>query len=184
MFKRGITTVDHLRVGKKLTGQVANVVSFGAFVDVGVGKDGLIHISKMKGKQVVRGNKVEVAVVSVRGSNGHKPKISLELLRVLWWWACLGPPSTSNPPQAILCSLSLKVSFPHSNPRNPRPTTSLPMKKWMSCCFSCLVNFYRCDWQPVSAWSQVFACGARVRRKRSIISGSTMQCQFRRRQLR
>lgn len=70
-------------MGKKLTGQVVNVVGFGAFVDIGVGNDGLIHISKMKGKQVVRGNKVEVAVLSVMGSGGHKTKISLELLRII-----------------------------------------------------------------------------------------------------
>lgn len=80
-----MTSADDLRIGTKLTGQVVNVVGFGAFVDVGVGSDGLIHTSKMRGKLVVQGNKVEVCVDSISGSKGHhsKLKIGLQLLRVM-----------------------------------------------------------------------------------------------------
>ncbi|PIK34680.1 putative S1 RNA-binding domain-containing protein 1 [Apostichopus japonicus] len=85
VFKKGVTSADDLRIGTKLTGQVVNVVGFGAFVDVGVGSDGLIHTSKMRGKLVVQGNKVEVCVDSISGSKGHhsKLKIGLQLLRVM-----------------------------------------------------------------------------------------------------
>lgn len=45
---------------------VGNVTNFGAFVDIGVGKDGLIHISKMNGQKVQVGDRVEVKILDVR----------------------------------------------------------------------------------------------------------------------
>jgi uncharacterized protein len=46
-FKDGVETVEDLRVGMVLEGVVTNVAAFGAFVDVGVHQDGLVHISAM-----------------------------------------------------------------------------------------------------------------------------------------
>lgn len=47
LLKSDILTIDDLSVGMELTGTVRNVVSFGAFVDIGLHNDGLIHISKL-----------------------------------------------------------------------------------------------------------------------------------------
>lgn len=44
-FQEGVNSVEDLRVGMKLPGIVTNVTNFGAFVDVGVHQDGLVHIS-------------------------------------------------------------------------------------------------------------------------------------------
>lgn len=47
ILKSDVLTIDDLHVGMELTGTVRNVVSFGAFVDIGLHNDGLIHISKL-----------------------------------------------------------------------------------------------------------------------------------------
>ena len=47
LLKSNILTIDDLKVGMKLQGTVRNVASFGAFVDIGLHEDGLIHISKL-----------------------------------------------------------------------------------------------------------------------------------------
>ncbi len=47
VFSRAALTIDDLEPGMELMGTVRNVVDFGAFVDVGVHQDGLVHISKM-----------------------------------------------------------------------------------------------------------------------------------------
>ena len=47
ILKSNILTIDDLSVGMKLQGTVRNVASFGAFVDIGLHEDGLIHISKL-----------------------------------------------------------------------------------------------------------------------------------------
>ncbi len=51
-FKDGIETVDDLSVGLTLPGVITNVTAFGAFVDVGVHQDGLIHISQLSDRYV------------------------------------------------------------------------------------------------------------------------------------
>ena len=55
-----------------LTGTVRNVVDFGAFVDIGVGQDGLVHISELSDKYVRRpmdvvsvGEQVKVRVINI-----------------------------------------------------------------------------------------------------------------------
>ncbi|MBM6675716.1 RNA-binding transcriptional accessory protein [Olsenella uli] len=47
VFSRAALSIDDLEPGMELTGTVRNVVDFGAFVDVGVHQDGLVHISKL-----------------------------------------------------------------------------------------------------------------------------------------
>lgn len=46
LLRKDVLTIDDLQVGMELKGTVRNVADFGAFVDIGVHKDGLIHISK------------------------------------------------------------------------------------------------------------------------------------------
>jgi uncharacterized protein len=52
-FKEGVEEIKDLRVGMILEGTVTNVAAFGAFVDIGVHQDGLVHISAMS-KQFIR----------------------------------------------------------------------------------------------------------------------------------
>jgi uncharacterized protein len=71
-FKEGIESLKDLKVGMILEGVVSNVANFGAFVDVGVHQDGLVHISAMTNKfisdprEVVKaGDIVKVKVMDV-----------------------------------------------------------------------------------------------------------------------
>jgi len=71
-FQDGIDKTSDLQVGMKLPGIVTNVTAFGAFVDVGVHQDGLVHVSQLAdhfirdASEVVKvGQKVQVTVVEV-----------------------------------------------------------------------------------------------------------------------
>ncbi|HEX2060882.1 MAG TPA: Tex family protein [Thermoanaerobaculia bacterium] len=71
-FREDVQKIDDLRAGMELEGVVTNVTAFGAFVDVGVHQDGLVHVSQLAGKyvkdphSVVRvGDRVRVKVVNV-----------------------------------------------------------------------------------------------------------------------
>ncbi len=71
-FKEGIETLEDLQVGMILEGVVTNVANFGAFVDIGVHQDGLVHISLLANRfvkdphEVVKvGDIVKVKVISV-----------------------------------------------------------------------------------------------------------------------
>ena len=46
-FKDGVQEIDDLKIGMVLEGTITNVANFGAFVDIGVHQDGLVHISQM-----------------------------------------------------------------------------------------------------------------------------------------
>ncbi|MBP9855316.1 MAG: RNA-binding transcriptional accessory protein [Candidatus Omnitrophica bacterium] len=51
-FKEGVETINDLKEGMKLSGVVTNITAFGAFVDIGVHHDGLIHISELSNRFV------------------------------------------------------------------------------------------------------------------------------------
>lgn len=80
LFKKGITSLANLQKGTLLTGRVTNNTHFGSFIDIGVGRNGLIHVSKMKGQILETGNTVEVRVLNIEM---EKKRIGLELLRIL-----------------------------------------------------------------------------------------------------
>ena len=85
VFSRAALSIDDLQPGMELTGTVRNVVDFGAFVDVGVHQDGLVHISKLA-RRFVRhpsdvvavGDTVKVWVEKVDRDRG---KISLTMVK-------------------------------------------------------------------------------------------------------
>jgi uncharacterized protein len=71
-FEEGVSEIKHLREGMRLPGIVTNVTNFGAFVDIGVHQDGLVHISQLAdafvddpNRVVKAGQKVMVTVVEV-----------------------------------------------------------------------------------------------------------------------
>lgn len=85
VFSSAALSIDDLEAGMELTGTVRNVVDFGAFVDVGVHQDGLVHISKMSGRFVKHpsdvvavGDTVKVWVERVDRARG---KISLTMVQ-------------------------------------------------------------------------------------------------------
>lgn len=86
LFRQAVTTMESLGVGMTVTGRVSNTTHFGAFVDIGVGRDALLHSSQMRPTQMNRkgtlllGDRVEASVISVNHNKGH---IGLKLLRVL-----------------------------------------------------------------------------------------------------
>ena len=57
-FAKGIETVDDLVEGMELPGIVTNITNFGAFVDIGVHQDGLVHISQLADRYVKDPNQV------------------------------------------------------------------------------------------------------------------------------
>ncbi len=82
-FKEGIKEIKDLRQGMELEGVVTNVANFGAFVDIGVHQDGLVHISQLSDsfvddpKKVVKvGQVVKVKVLEV---NEGLKRISLSM---------------------------------------------------------------------------------------------------------
>jgi len=52
IFRNDVLKIEDLKEGMVLTGTVRNVVDFGAFVDVGLKNDGLVHLSEMSEKYI------------------------------------------------------------------------------------------------------------------------------------
>jgi uncharacterized protein len=71
-FADGINKIEDLTIGMKLPGIVTNITNFGAFVDIGVHQDGLVHKSELSdkyvsdpSKEVRLGQKVQVTVLNI-----------------------------------------------------------------------------------------------------------------------
>jgi uncharacterized protein len=78
VLRQDVLKMEDLREGMRLKGTVRNVVDFGAFVDIGVKQDGLVHVSKMADRYVRNpfevvsvGDVVEVTVISVDLERGR-----------------------------------------------------------------------------------------------------------------
>lgn len=72
LLRQDILKVEDLREGMALTGTVRNVVDFGAFVDIGVKHDGLLHRSRVpRGHRLHVGDVVDVTVVSLEPERGR-----------------------------------------------------------------------------------------------------------------
>jgi len=85
VLRTDVLEMKDLKPGMELTGTVRNVIDFGAFVDIGVHQDGLVHISRMAEKfikhpsEVVKvGDIVKVWVVSV---DEQKKRIALTMVQ-------------------------------------------------------------------------------------------------------
>lgn len=83
IFRSDVKSFDDLKEGMEMSGTVRNVVDFGAFVDIGVKQDGLVHISELSNKYVKHpmdvvsvGDTVKVRILSV---DREKGKISLTM---------------------------------------------------------------------------------------------------------
>ena len=77
-FDEHVHTIDDLQVGMVLPGIITNIANFGAFCDIGVHKDGLIHISEMANRRITNPNEVvtlhqhvEVRVIDIDKGRGR-----------------------------------------------------------------------------------------------------------------
>ena len=83
IFRNDVLSFEDLKVDMELTGTVRNVVDFGAFVDIGVKNDGLVHISQISNKFIKHpmdavsvGDTVKVKILSV---DHEKQKVALTM---------------------------------------------------------------------------------------------------------
>ena len=84
ILKSDVLHLEDLKVGMKLQGTVRNVVDFGAFVDIGIKNDGLVHISKITNRYIKHPSEVlsvgDIIDVYVDDINMDKKKVSLTML--------------------------------------------------------------------------------------------------------
>ncbi|MTH55159.1 S1 RNA-binding domain-containing protein [Bacillus mangrovi] len=84
LLKKNVLKLEDLSKGLELQGTVRNVVDFGAFVDIGVKQDGLVHISKLSRQYVKHPLDVvsvgDVVTVWVDSVDVHKGRVSLTML--------------------------------------------------------------------------------------------------------
>lgn len=84
ILKSNVLSIEDLTKGMKLSGTVRNVVDFGAFVDIGVKQDGLVHISQLS-KRFVKNpmdivNVGDIVDVWVLSADAQKNKVSLTMI--------------------------------------------------------------------------------------------------------
>lgn len=86
VLKDDILTIDDLKVGMKLQGVVRNVVDFGAFIDIGLHNDGLVHISQITTKYIKHPSEVltvgDIVDCYVKEIYKDKEKVSLTLIEM------------------------------------------------------------------------------------------------------
>ena len=84
ILKSDVLELKDLTVGQELHGTVRNVVDFGAFVDIGLHEDGLVHISRMSMKKVNHPSEIvsvnDIVTVYVYEINEEKGRVQLSLL--------------------------------------------------------------------------------------------------------
>ena len=82
-LRSDLMDINDLKVGMEITGTVRNVIDFGAFVDIGVHQDGLVHISEISDSYVKHPSDVlkvgQVVKVRVIGVDAKKNRISLTM---------------------------------------------------------------------------------------------------------
>ena len=85
LLKSDILTIDNLSVGMQLEGTVRNVVDFGAFIDIGLKNDGLVHISKITDKYIKHPLEVlnvgDIVTCYVEEIHKDKNKVSLTMIK-------------------------------------------------------------------------------------------------------
>lgn len=83
MLRKDIMGIEDLKVGMELTGTVRNVVDFGAFIDIGVHQDGLVHISEITEKYIKHPSEVlkvgQVVQAWVKDVDVKKNRIGLTM---------------------------------------------------------------------------------------------------------
>ena len=85
ILRNDVLKIEDLTVGMKLQGTVRNVVDFGAFIDIGLKNDGLVHISKMSKEYIKHPSEVvsvgDIVDCYVDEIHMDKNKVSLSLIK-------------------------------------------------------------------------------------------------------
>ena len=83
MLRQDIMSMEDLKTGMELTGTVRNVIDFGAFIDIGVHQDGLVHISQITNRFIKHPSEVlkvgDIVTVWVLSIDANKKRISLTM---------------------------------------------------------------------------------------------------------
>jgi uncharacterized protein len=118
-FNDGVEDIRDLQPGMVLEGTVSNVAAFGAFVDLGVHQDGLVHVSQLSHKFVTDAREVvktgDIVKVKVLEVDVERKRISLTMKLVTT--ASKVPPAASAPTAA-------RRLHPPATPPWPRPLPS------------------------------------------------------------
>lgn len=117
-FTDGVETINDLKIGMKLPGIVTNVTNFGAFVDIGVHQDGLVHISHLSDK-FVKDPQQEVSV---------QQKVMVTVTEVDVPRKRIGLSMKSNPFETTEKTAVAKSSKPKSGARPQKPELSMEEK--------------------------------------------------------
>ena len=117
-FREDVTEIEHLQAGMVLDGVITNVTAFGAFVDVGVHQDGLVHVSELAhrfvkdpGEVVKVGDRVKVRVMVVEKD---RKRIGLSIKQA-------SAPPAGAPPAAASGGRSPGGQRPPPDRRGPPP---------------------------------------------------------------
>ena len=85
-FDKNVRTIDDLRIGMELPGIVSNITNFGAFVDIGIKENGLIHLSQLAQKYVSDPNEIvsihQQVRVKILGVDTERKRIQLTMIGV------------------------------------------------------------------------------------------------------
>lgn len=85
-FDKNVRTIDDLRIGMELPGIVGNITNFGAFVDIGIKENGLIHLSQLAQKYVSDPNEIvsihQQVRVKVLSVDTERKRIQLTMIGV------------------------------------------------------------------------------------------------------
>ncbi len=125
-FSDTVSEIAHLAPGMKLEGTVTNVTNFGAFVDIGVHQDGLVHISQLADRYVDDPQKVvkvgQVVNITVLDVDKELKRISLSMKK---------EPEAVGAPKKPASGKGEKGQGRNKNPRQPqKPSSAADLKKW------------------------------------------------------
>jgi uncharacterized protein len=114
-FKEGVEDLQDLKPGMQLEGVVTNVANFGAFVDIGVHQDGLIHVSRLADRFIKDPREVvkagDIVTVTVLEVDLKRKRISLSMRR----------PEARQAPAAVRRPKIAKGPRDQQQARGPRP---------------------------------------------------------------
>ncbi len=124
-FADGVSTMDDLKPGMKVPGIITNITNFGAFVDVGVKQDGLVHISHLSNRFVGDPNEVvklnQKVMVTVLEVDVPRKRISLSMKE--------GSEKTAAQPGGRSVSKGVKLSHADPGKLNPFQAKLMELKK-------------------------------------------------------
>jgi len=124
-FTEGINSITDLKAGMKLPGIVTNITAFGAFVDIGVHQDGLVHLSQITNRFIKDPNEVlkvhQQVKVTVTEVDAARKRISLSMKT--------DEPKKENRPANPKGNQPAKPAYNHQPKRKePEPETDMAVK--------------------------------------------------------